>query len=137
MDLPDLPVVARQLLPRRPLPQRCHALHLGGSRAGFPSRRVRRDSIRLVSDGEKRMAAEAAAELVEDGMRVGLGTGSTVAFLLPALARRGLDLRCVATSPATERAATALGLRVEPFDRSTGSTSRSTAPTRSRRTAGW
>ena len=69
-----------------------------------------------MSDDEKRLAAEAAAELVEDGMRVGLGTGSTVAFLLPALARRGLDLRCVATSPATERAAKELGLRVEPFD---------------------
>ena len=48
-------------------------------------------------------------------MRVGLGTGSTVAFLLPALARRELSLRCVATSPATERAARALGLGVEPF----------------------
>jgi ribose 5-phosphate isomerase A len=69
-----------------------------------------------VSDGgEKRVAAEAAALLVEDGMRVGLGTGSTVALLLPALAARGLDLRCVATSPATERAARDLGLRVEPF----------------------
>ena len=69
-----------------------------------------------MSDGEKRLAAEAAAELVEDGMRVGLGTGSTVAFLLSAIARRRLDLRCVATSPATERAAKELGLRVEPFD---------------------
>src|SRR4051812_35983195 len=49
-------------------------------------------------------------------MGVGLGTGSTVAHLLPALAARGLDLRCVATSPATERAALALGLRVEPFE---------------------
>ena len=48
-------------------------------------------------------------------MRVGLGTGSTVAHLLPALARRGLGLRCVATSPATEGAARALGLEVEPF----------------------
>ena len=66
-------------------------------------------------DHEKRIAAEAAAALVEDGMRVGLGTGSTVAHLLPALARRGLTLRCVATSPATERAARALGLEVEPF----------------------
>jgi ribose 5-phosphate isomerase A len=65
--------------------------------------------------GEKRVAAEAAALLVEDGMRVGLGTGSTVAFLLPALASRGLDLRCVATSPATETAARDLGLHVEPF----------------------
>jgi ribose 5-phosphate isomerase A len=53
----------------------------------------------------------AAAEMVEDGMRVGLGTGSTVAQLLPALAGRGLEgLRCVATSPATAQAAAALGL---------------------------
>lgn len=66
-------------------------------------------------DREKQLAAEAAAELVEDGMRVGLGTGSTVAYLLPALARRGLALRCVATSPATATAAEELGLTVEPF----------------------
>ena len=65
--------------------------------------------------GEKRLAAEAAAQLVEDGMAVGLGTGSTVAFLLPALSERGLDLRCVATSPATEAAARSLGLTVESF----------------------
>jgi ribose 5-phosphate isomerase A len=69
----------------------------------------------LSSGREKQLAAEAAALLVEDGMRVGLGTGSTVAFLLPALARRRLSLRCVATSPATERAARDLGLQVEPF----------------------
>src|SRR5215467_6035325 len=67
-------------------------------------------------EDEKRLAAEASAELVEDGMTVGLGTGSTVAYLLPALARRNLDLRCVATSPRTEKAATELGLRVEAFD---------------------
>jgi len=48
-------------------------------------------------------------------MRVGLGTGSTVAFLLPALARKGLALRCVATSLATEAAARELGLSVDPF----------------------
>lgn len=65
--------------------------------------------------GQKRLAAEAAAALVEDGMAVGLGTGSTVGFLLPALAARGLDLRCVATSPATEAAARELGLAVESF----------------------
>jgi ribose 5-phosphate isomerase A len=64
---------------------------------------------------EKKLAAEAAAELVEDGMTVGLGTGSTVAYLLPALAVRGLDLRCVATSPATEHIARDLGIKVEPF----------------------
>jgi ribose 5-phosphate isomerase A len=69
----------------------------------------------MSADAEKRAAAEAAAELVEDGMRVGLGTGSTVAFLLPALARRGLALRCVATSVATAERARDLGLAVEPF----------------------
>ena len=69
----------------------------------------------MSSDREKQLAAEAAAELVADGMRVGLGTGSTVAYLLPALARRGLSLRCVATSLATEEAARAVGLAVESF----------------------
>jgi ribose 5-phosphate isomerase A len=62
---------------------------------------------------EKQVAAEAAAELVENGMTVGLGTGSTVAFLLPALARRSLDILCAATSPRTEHAARELGLRIE------------------------
>ena len=62
---------------------------------------------------EKQVAAEAAAELVEHGMTVGLGTGSTVAFLLPALAGRSLDIRCAATSPRTEHAARELGLKVE------------------------
>ena len=65
---------------------------------------------------EKQAAAEAASGLVEDGMMVGLGTGSTVAFLLPALAARNLSIRCVATSPATESAASQLGLEVQPFD---------------------
>jgi ribose 5-phosphate isomerase A len=69
------------------------------------------------TEGFKRAAAEAAAAMVKDGMRVGLGTGSTVAHLLPALAERKLrGLRCAATSPATERAARALGLRVEDLD---------------------
>jgi ribose 5-phosphate isomerase A len=69
------------------------------------------------ADEEKRLAAEAAAELVESGMTVGLGTGSTVAFLLPAIAARGLSgLRCVATSPATAERARELGIGVEEFD---------------------
>lgn len=67
-------------------------------------------------DAEKRVAAEAAAGLVEDGMVVGLGTGSTVAHLLPALADRGLDLTCVATSPATAARARELGITVVDFD---------------------
>jgi len=72
-------------------------------------------------DSEKRLAAEAAAELVSDGMRVGLGTGSTVAHLLPAIAARGLnELRCVATSVATEQQARELGIPVEPFEKLEG-----------------
>jgi ribose 5-phosphate isomerase A len=67
-------------------------------------------------EAEKRAAADAAAALVEDGSTVGLGTGTTVAFLLPALARRELRLRCVATSIATEVAARGLGFTVEPFE---------------------
>jgi ribose 5-phosphate isomerase A len=65
---------------------------------------------------EKQAAAEGAAALVEDGMLVGLGTGSTVAYLLPALGKRRLDISCVATSPATEALARAEGLRVGPFE---------------------
>jgi ribose 5-phosphate isomerase A len=69
------------------------------------------------ADTEKRLAAEAAAELVEDGMTVGLGTGSTVAHLLPAISRRGVsDIRCVATSVATEEQARELGIPVEEFN---------------------
>jgi ribose 5-phosphate isomerase A len=67
------------------------------------------------TEHEKLVAAEAAALLVEDGMRVGLGTGTTVSYLLPALARRGLSLRCVATSERTAKHAGGLGLAVEPF----------------------
>jgi ribose 5-phosphate isomerase A len=58
------------------------------------------------------------AELVCEGMRVGLGTGSTVAYLLPALAARAVnDVVYVATSPRTEQAARELGLDVRPFTR--------------------
>jgi ribose 5-phosphate isomerase A len=65
-------------------------------------------------DDEKRAAAEEAARLVSDGMVVGLGTGTTVAFLIPALA--GRDVRCVATSTATEDAARAAGLQLDRFE---------------------
>ena len=52
-------------------------------------------------------------------MRLGLGTGSTVAYLLEALGERigelG-ELRCAATSPATAEAARALGLALHILD---------------------
>lgn len=66
----------------------------------------------------KRIAAQAAAALVRDGMTVGLGTGSTVAHLLPALAARELSgIQCVATSPATEEQARELGLSITSLER--------------------
>ena len=64
------------------------------------------------ADEQKRAAGEAAAALVEDGMVVGLGTGSTAAWFVKALAARRLDLTCVATSQATADLAGSLGLTV-------------------------
>ncbi|HEV7174265.1 MAG TPA: ribose 5-phosphate isomerase A [Solirubrobacteraceae bacterium] len=72
-------------------------------------------SVTAVVEHEKLVVARAAADIVESGMILGLGTGSTVAYLLPALAARRLDVRCVTSSRATERAARDLGMRVESF----------------------
>jgi ribose 5-phosphate isomerase A len=62
----------------------------------------------------KRAVGEKAAELVESGMVVGLGTGSTAAWFVRALARRmadeKLDVRGVATSRATEALAQVLAI---------------------------
>ncbi|WP_294191620.1 ribose-5-phosphate isomerase RpiA [uncultured Sphingomonas sp.] len=71
-----------------------------------------------MSDDDKRLAAEAALREVQDGMLVGLGTGSTVAFLIRALGERvrgGLAIEAVATSVASARAAQAVGIRVRDF----------------------
>src|SRR6185312_16752545 len=64
------------------------------------------------ADEQKRAAGEAAAALVESGMVVGLGTGSTAAWFVRALAARSLDITCVATSTATAELAAGLGLKV-------------------------
>jgi ribose 5-phosphate isomerase A len=89
---------------------------MASSRATARQRRSSLSEADAVA-AHKRAAARSAAELIEDGMRVGLGTGSTVAQLLVAIADRGCkELRCVATSPATELAARALGLTVEALD---------------------
>jgi ribose 5-phosphate isomerase A len=63
-----------------------------------------------MSDDAKRAAGQAAAELVEDGMRLGLGTGSTVAHFLDAVAARGLDVVGVPTSEATASRCRELGI---------------------------
>ena len=72
------------------------------------------------TDRAKLAAAEAAVALVEDGMRLGLGTGSTAAVMVRVLAARvaeeGMALRFAATSKATTQLATGLGLRIEALD---------------------
>ncbi|MDB5443317.1 MAG: rpiA [Phenylobacterium sp.] len=64
------------------------------------------------ADAQKRAAGEAAAALVDSGMVVGLGTGSTAAWFVKAVAARGLDITCVATSAATADLARDLGLKL-------------------------
>lgn len=72
------------------------------------------------SDAAKDAAACAAVALVEDGMRLGLGTGSTAVFMVHRLAERiraeGLRLRCAATSRATCELAGQLGIQIEELD---------------------
>ncbi|MEM8559121.1 MAG: ribose 5-phosphate isomerase A [Bacteroidota bacterium] len=68
----------------------------------------------------KRIAGEAAAALVEDGMRVGLGTGSTTAFAIAELGRRvqqdGLRMIGTPTSFAAERLARQHGVPLATLD---------------------
>lgn len=64
------------------------------------------------ADSQKRAAGEAAALLVESGMVVGLGTGSTAAWFVKALGARGLDITCVSTSTATAELAASLGMKL-------------------------
>ena len=70
----------------------------------------------MTPDEQKRAVGEAAAQLVETGMLVGLGTGSTAAWFVKALAARALDIRCVPTSLATEALAMSLGLKTLSLD---------------------
>lgn len=64
----------------------------------------------------KEAAGRKAAAYVTDGMRVGLGTGSTVHFTIVALGERGPDIVCAATSERTRALASELGLKVVPPD---------------------
>ena len=70
-----------------------------------------------MSDLQKQRAGEAAALEVEAGMVVGLGTGSTAAWFVKALAVRGLSgLRCVPTSEKTADLARELGLTLSTLE---------------------
>ena len=78
----------------------------------------------MSADDQKRAAGEAAAALVESGMTVGLGTGSTAAWFVRALAERvkgGLEIKAgVPTSEATAALARELGLPLQTLDEARG-----------------
>lgn len=76
------------------------------------------------ADRGKRAAAAAAIELVRDGMRLGLGTGSTAAFFVELLATKlaetGWRVTCVPTSKATEALAQKFGIPISTLDETGG-----------------
>ena len=68
---------------------------------------------RMTQDEAKRLVAKRAAEFVQDGMAVGLGTGTTATLFIRELAERKLNIRCVASSDASQELGRSLGMRVE------------------------
>lgn len=73
----------------------------------------------MTEDQQKQIAAEAAVAYIEDGMVVGLGTGSTAAKMVDLVGERvkaGLDIIAVPTSEATATQAKGLGIKVVGFD---------------------
>jgi ribose 5-phosphate isomerase A len=104
------------------------AAHPTGANAGDPGRSTAQTgaadvAIRTAHENDiaarKRAAAAAAVAEIEDGMLVGLGTGSAANFAIAALGERvaeGLKVTTVATSLATARIAEAAGFPVLPID---------------------
>ncbi|WP_300424286.1 ribose-5-phosphate isomerase RpiA [uncultured Hyphomonas sp.] len=73
----------------------------------------------MANEHEKENAAMAAMEYVEDGMTIGLGTGSTAKYFVEMLAEEvadGLVVRCIETSEQTRRLASSLGVSLIPFE---------------------
>tara|TARA_R110000850_G_scaffold152186_2_gene275416 strand:- start:2205 stop:2906 length:702 start_codon:yes stop_codon:yes gene_type:complete len=73
----------------------------------------------MANEHEKENAALAAMEYVEDGMTIGLGTGSTAKYFVEMLADEiadGLLVRCIETSEQTRELATSLGVPLVPFE---------------------
>ena len=67
----------------------------------------------LTPNEQKQASADAALAYIEDGMRLGLGTGSTAALFVASLGKMvagGLNVLCVPTSKATAAQATGLGI---------------------------
>ena len=73
----------------------------------------------MTQDQAKAAVAARAAELITDGMRVGLGTGTTSTLFIRALGervRQGLKVRCVASSDASFNLAQQLGIDITTLD---------------------
>lgn len=68
----------------------------------------------------KEQVGQKAVDFIEDGMIVGLGTGSTVYYLVEALAKKikeeNISVRCVTTSVRTQEQAESLGITIEDLD---------------------
>jgi ribose 5-phosphate isomerase A len=75
----------------------------------------------MTQDDAKRMAARRALEFVEDGMLLGLGSGSTSRMFIEELGERvkqGLRVRGIATSTASRELAESLSIPIITFDES-------------------
>lgn len=73
----------------------------------------------MANENEKQAAAAAAMEFVEEGMTIGLGTGSTAKYFVEMLADEiadGLLVRCIETSEQTRELARSLGIPLIPFE---------------------
>lgn len=73
----------------------------------------------MTQDEAKRAVAKRAVEFVEEGMRVGLGTGTTSTMFIEELGKRvreGLHIRCVASSEASFKYGQSLGIEVTTLD---------------------
>ena len=73
----------------------------------------------MTQDEAKRMAALRALEFVEDGMSLGIGTGTTSAFFIRGLGERvkqGLRVRGIATSSGSEQLARSLSIPITNFE---------------------
>ena len=72
----------------------------------------------MTQDEAKLLAAKRAVEFIEDGMNVGLGTGSTATLFIQELGKRvreGLRVQAIATSDASRTLAQQLGIPITTF----------------------
>ncbi len=73
----------------------------------------------MTQDEAKLLAAQRAAERIQDGMNVGLGTGSTATLFIRELGKRvqsGLRIQAIATSDASRLLAEQLGIPITTFE---------------------